>query len=220
MHANDTITHKVRWFGYASIHKRKAWDYIYSLMPLPLFRRPVAILVLSHCYLRPVDRDSLADKTKENLLLRKCKEHKQETSVFGPFTGHYQPVVAKCPSSVWGWVRVILFYCLVAQAKSFHHLDTIDRPTDHLDVCAAPPVDRERWRRTKFERRKAAECEWPIFGLCTLDWNFDLNCFRMENESWENWNWPEKKSNDNFNGRTHVEFDSLPCTADTQIRAK
>lgn len=95
----------------AVAQKRKAWDY--SLMRLlPLLPLPSVV------------GDSLADKTAGHLCTMKMQKV-QTTNVrfFGPLAN----VVPFVRAGEWG--RLISFYCLMASAKSFRHLDTIDHPS-------------------------------------------------------------------------------------------
>lgn len=122
--------------------------------------------------------------------MQKSKNDKRWFSVHSPTLSIPFRLVSACDF-------ILLFDGVQGAGQKFSHLDTIDQTT--ILMCAQrvhqPLTEDCRWQwSAKFGKRKANECEWPIFGLCTLDWNFGLNWFCMENESSENWNWPEKKN--------------------------
>lgn len=149
----------------------KAWNYtIHSLM-----RR--------RRYLRSVDRDSLADKMDEIYCVENAKSKNETSLVFGPF------VAATLAHPLYA--LVIFFYCLVNAGEKFSPFRHNWPPKMGLRAswCARTmPVG--RWAETanvkcncvpvsecKVRKANAVECEWPILGLCTLDWNYALNCF-------------------------------------------
>lgn len=183
-------------------------DNTYSTAMLSLGQGRLQIIVWCHrccrCYLSSVDRDSLADKTEPNLLRWKCKKGKARSYV------GFRSIRHRDVHSVWEWAGCdyIQLFDGAGRSKVFA-IPT--RLTDRSAILCASLTqclteDCRRRQSAKFERREVTEREWPIFGLCTLDWNVGLNCLCMENESWENWNWAEKKANDNFDGRTQHEF--------------
>lgn len=83
-----------------------------------------------------------------------------------------------------------------------------DRPTI-LMRDAHTTFDRTLQTRTECKVRKARSDRTRMADLWIMHARLERwlwIAFVWKNESWENWNWPEKNANDNFDGRTQLEF--------------